>query len=57
MGNLNLINASHLSFISDSRQNLRQIIENKRELPVTCGDKDGVLYVEKYDNRKYRHLK
>ncbi|XP_039543219.1 nuclear body protein SP140-like protein [Pimephales promelas] len=33
-----------------SRQNLRQIIENKRELPVTCGDKDGVLYVEKYDN-------
>ncbi|KAK7175184.1 hypothetical protein R3I93_002171 [Phoxinus phoxinus] len=33
-----------------SRQNLRQIIENKPELPVTCGDKDGVLYVEKYNN-------
>ncbi|XDV13572.1 hypothetical protein PO909_001956 [Leuciscus waleckii] len=33
-----------------SRQKLRQIIENKPELRVTCGDKDGVLYVEKYNN-------
>ncbi|XP_056122626.1 nuclear body protein SP140-like isoform X3 [Rhinichthys klamathensis goyatoka] len=33
-----------------SRQNLRQIIENKLELSVTCGDKDGVLNVEKYNN-------
>lgn len=57
MGNLKLIHASHLSFISDSRQNLRQIIENKPELPVTCGDKEGILYVEKYNHSKYRHLK
>lgn len=53
MGNPKLIHAH--SFISDSRQKLRQIIENKPELRVTCGDKDGVLYVEKYNNSKYRH--
>ncbi|XP_051742396.1 nuclear body protein SP140-like protein isoform X3 [Ctenopharyngodon idella] len=33
-----------------SSQSLRQTIENKLELPVTCGAKDGVLYVEKYND-------
>ncbi|XP_048054724.1 uncharacterized protein LOC125273390 isoform X6 [Megalobrama amblycephala] len=33
-----------------SSQNLRQTIENQLELPVKCGAKDGVLYVEKYND-------
>ncbi|XP_067220549.1 uncharacterized protein [Chanodichthys erythropterus] len=33
-----------------SIQNLRQTIENQLELPVKCGAKDGVLYVEKYND-------
>ncbi|XP_059377550.1 nuclear body protein SP140-like protein [Carassius carassius] len=36
------------SQVEDSRQ-LRQKFGNKSELPVTCGDKNGILHVEKYN--------
>uniref|UniRef100_A0A8C2IB70 Zgc:113411 n=1 Tax=Cyprinus carpio TaxID=7962 RepID=A0A8C2IB70_CYPCA len=34
----------------DSTQYLKQKFGNKSELPVTCGDKDGILHVEKYND-------
>ncbi|XP_073698647.1 uncharacterized protein [Garra rufa] len=34
----------------DSSLYITKTFENKSELPVTCGDKKGVLHVEKYDN-------
>ncbi|XP_052409268.1 nuclear body protein SP140-like protein isoform X1 [Carassius gibelio] len=37
------------SQVEDSRQ-LRQKFGNKSELPVTCGDKNGILHVEKYND-------
>uniref|UniRef100_A0A672M785 Nuclear body protein SP140-like protein n=1 Tax=Sinocyclocheilus grahami TaxID=75366 RepID=A0A672M785_SINGR len=36
----------------DSSQYLIQTFGNKTELPVTCGDKDGILHVEKYIDSK-----
>ncbi|XP_016350418.1 nuclear body protein SP140-like protein isoform X3 [Sinocyclocheilus anshuiensis] len=36
----------------DSSQYLIQKFGNKTELPVTCGDKDGILHVEKYNDSK-----
>ncbi|XP_058626821.1 nuclear body protein SP140-like protein isoform X3 [Onychostoma macrolepis] len=34
----------------DSNLYLTQQFGNKSELPVTCGDKDGILHVEKYND-------
>ncbi|XP_051572052.1 nuclear body protein SP140-like isoform X2 [Myxocyprinus asiaticus] len=34
----------------DSSQSVGQTIKDKSQLPVTCGDKEGVLYLDKFDN-------
>ncbi|KAL1277768.1 hypothetical protein QQF64_024441 [Cirrhinus molitorella] len=36
--------------VEDSSLYLTQKFGNKSELPVTCGDKDGILHVEKFNN-------
>uniref|UniRef100_A0A8C1FA65 SP110 nuclear antigen, tandem duplicate 4 n=1 Tax=Cyprinus carpio carpio TaxID=630221 RepID=A0A8C1FA65_CYPCA len=36
--------------VSDSSVYFRQKFGNKSELPVTCGNKDGVLHVKKYND-------
>lgn len=46
------VHAWHVSFVSDTSQYLSQKYDNK--LPVTCGDKKGVLYVEKYNDSRCR---
>ncbi|XP_073669967.1 SP110 nuclear antigen, tandem duplicate 4 isoform X4 [Paramisgurnus dabryanus] len=33
-----------------SRQSLEKLIEDKSSLPVTCGDKEGSLFIEKFNN-------
>lgn len=43
-------------FVSDSTQYLKQKFGNKSELPVTCGNKDGVLHVKKYNDSRCRQL-
>ncbi|XP_073713651.1 nuclear body protein SP140-like protein isoform X2 [Misgurnus anguillicaudatus] len=35
-----------------SRQSIEKLIEDKSSLPVTCGDKEGSLFIEKFNNRE-----
>ncbi|XP_051994471.1 uncharacterized protein LOC127652393 isoform X2 [Xyrauchen texanus] len=34
----------------DSSQSVGHTIKDKSQLPITCGDKEGVLYLDKFDN-------
>nr|XP_055050564.1 SP110 nuclear antigen, tandem duplicate 4 isoform X2 [Misgurnus anguillicaudatus] len=35
-----------------SRQSIEKLIEDKSSLPVTCGDKEGSLFIEKFNNKE-----